>query len=44
MSGSKGNPDEKPEWGDFGGTNTKRKSKKIYVDKDSLNERHEESI
>ena len=36
--------DEKSEWGDFGGTNTNRKSKKIYVDKDSLNERHEESI
>ena len=44
MSGSKGMSDEKSEWGDFGGTNTNRKSKKIYVDKDSLNERHEESI
>ena len=41
MSGSKGMSDEKSEWGDFGGTNTNRKSKKIYVDKDSLNERHE---
>ena len=44
MSSSKDNPKRVSEWGDFGGINPSRKSKKIYVDKDSLNERHEESI